>query len=183
MALNAGIVPKTVVPRVLSTLRARRFLPMTLSSLLYLVKALMPLNPSARGLVSESIARYWEPMICAGATSFWETQYGGDDFGQAGSLCHGWSALPVYYDQAWVLGIRPIEPGFRRFVISPYPDRFAEAEGTVPTPAGPIRIKWRRADRGLMVEASGPRSLEATLSPLPEAPVSRATYNDHRLRG
>jgi hypothetical protein len=182
LALNAGIVPKKVVPQVLSTLHARRFPPLTLSSLLYLVKGLMPINPSARRLVSDSIRRHWEPMVCAGATSFWETQYGGHDFSQAGSLCHGWSALPVYYDQAWVLGIRPIEPGFRRFVISPYPDRFTEAGGTVPTPAGPIRIEWRRSDRGLIVKATGPRNLTAVLSRLPETRVWRATYNGHRLR-
>lgn len=36
-------------------------------------------------------------MLRAGATSFWETIIGADDFGGAASLCHGWSALPIYY--------------------------------------------------------------------------------------
>ena len=36
-------------------------------------------------------------MLKAGATSFWETLLGKDDFEGSGSLCHGWSALPVYY--------------------------------------------------------------------------------------
>ena len=36
-------------------------------------------------------------MLDAGATSFWETELGEADFGGAGSLCHGWSALPVYF--------------------------------------------------------------------------------------
>ena len=36
-------------------------------------------------------------MLRRGATTFWETIVGADDFGDAGSLCHGWSALPVYY--------------------------------------------------------------------------------------
>ena len=36
-------------------------------------------------------------MLCAGATSFWETIKGDADFGGAASLCHGWSALPIYY--------------------------------------------------------------------------------------
>ena len=36
-------------------------------------------------------------MLRRGATSFWETIAGADDFGGAGSLCHGWSALPIYY--------------------------------------------------------------------------------------
>ncbi|MDR2202453.1 MAG: family 78 glycoside hydrolase catalytic domain [Clostridiales bacterium] len=36
-------------------------------------------------------------MLSAGATSFWETEKGEADFDGAGSLCHGWSALPAYY--------------------------------------------------------------------------------------
>lgn len=36
-------------------------------------------------------------MLNAGATSVWETILGAADFDNAGSLCHGWSAVPVYY--------------------------------------------------------------------------------------
>ena len=33
----------------------------------------------------------------AGATSFWETVEGVEDGDLSCSLCHGWSALPIYY--------------------------------------------------------------------------------------
>ena len=36
-------------------------------------------------------------MLRNGATTFWETIKGAEDFSDAGSLCHGWSALPIYY--------------------------------------------------------------------------------------
>jgi len=36
-------------------------------------------------------------MLDQGATTFWETMGGTHAFGGAGSLCHGWSALAVYY--------------------------------------------------------------------------------------
>lgn len=39
----------------------------------------------------------YKSMLDAGATSFWETEKGDRDFHNAGSLCHGWSAMPVYY--------------------------------------------------------------------------------------
>lgn len=39
----------------------------------------------------------WGRMLDAGATTFWETELGFEDFRGAGSLCHGWSAIPVYY--------------------------------------------------------------------------------------
>lgn len=32
-----------------------------------------------------------------GATTFWETEDGESAFDRAGSLCHGWSAMPIVY--------------------------------------------------------------------------------------
>lgn len=43
------------------------------------------------------IKTVWGKMLDAGADCFWETELGWHDFSDAGSLCHGWSALPVYY--------------------------------------------------------------------------------------
>ncbi|MBE7050983.1 MAG: hypothetical protein E7395_00230 [Ruminococcaceae bacterium] len=46
-------------------------------------------------ILSDIDIRY-KRMLDAGATSFWETELGADDI-NAGSLCHGWSAMPIYY--------------------------------------------------------------------------------------
>ena len=35
-------------------------------------------------------------MIDYGSDTVWETLDGAKAFGNAGSLCHGWSAVPVY---------------------------------------------------------------------------------------
>ncbi|MBE7054495.1 MAG: hypothetical protein E7392_00090 [Ruminococcaceae bacterium] len=49
--------------------------------------------------ILNEIAQVWGKMLFNGATTFYETANGGDDFDGAGSLCHGWSAVPlmVYY--------------------------------------------------------------------------------------
>ena len=47
--------------------------------------------------VLKDIAHRYTKMLNAGATSFWETELGEADFWGAGSLCHGWSAMPAYY--------------------------------------------------------------------------------------
>ncbi len=39
----------------------------------------------------------YKNMLDAGATATWETSEGASAFCGAGSLCHGWSAIPVYY--------------------------------------------------------------------------------------
>lgn len=48
-------------------------------------------------IILEDIERIYTPMIEFGSTTVWETALGEKDFKNAGSLCHGWSALPVYY--------------------------------------------------------------------------------------
>ena len=48
-------------------------------------------------VILDEIDRDYLYMLRNGATSFWETIVGDFDFGYAGSLCHGWSALPIYY--------------------------------------------------------------------------------------
>ena len=53
-------------------------------------------NKYASYILNDIDTRY-ETMLEAGATSFWETEDGEKAFGNAGSLCHGWSAMPVYY--------------------------------------------------------------------------------------
>lgn len=47
--------------------------------------------------VLREIRREYANMLDKGATSVWETQEGACAFGNAGSLCHGWSAIPVCY--------------------------------------------------------------------------------------
>ncbi len=68
----------------------------TLSMLCYVYDAL--LTDSANGqFVLDDIRAKYKKMLDEGATSFWETVLGEADFDGAGSLCHGWSAMPIYY--------------------------------------------------------------------------------------
>ncbi len=69
----------------------------TLSMLCYKYDALLRAFPSAGDDILQGIRRRYGAMLEAGATSFWETEKGAEDMCGAGSLCHGWSAMPVYY--------------------------------------------------------------------------------------
>lgn len=66
-----------------------------MSSKIFTYEALLT-EPSVYPLIRSEIKDIWGKMLFAGATSFWETEKGADDFDNAGSLCHGWSAVPVY---------------------------------------------------------------------------------------
>jgi len=50
-----------------------------------------------RPYILAEIRRDYGAMLEAGATSVWETAEGETAFGNAGSLCHGWSAIPILY--------------------------------------------------------------------------------------
>jgi hypothetical protein len=50
-----------------------------------------------RPVILEELDRVYFSMLRKDATTFWETILGEEDFSNAGSLCHGWSALPIYY--------------------------------------------------------------------------------------
>ncbi|WP_269523716.1 family 78 glycoside hydrolase catalytic domain [Coraliomargarita parva] len=108
---------------------------------------------------------FWSSMLERNATSFWETQKGGWDFHAAGSLCHGWSASPAYYYGAYVLGIRPIDVGFKSFSVTPPVVRFYDGiSGTIPTPAGAITVVWERVDGKAAVRLSHPDTIRAVPS-------------------
>lgn len=47
--------------------------------------------------ILKDIEKTYMPMIEYGTGTVWETEMGESDFGMAGSLCHGWSAMPIYY--------------------------------------------------------------------------------------
>ena len=48
-------------------------------------------------IVLEQIEKLYTPMLAFGSTTVWETEIGESDFENAASLCHGWSAMPIYY--------------------------------------------------------------------------------------
>ena len=114
-----------------------RLVPATLSYLLFVYEGLLG-DDGFRAAAVEDARELWGSMTLRGATSFWETIDGADAFADAGSLCHGWSAVPAWLWYAGYLGIQPVEPGFRKFTFSPLPG--AQAKAVIPTPYGDIKV-------------------------------------------
>ena len=70
----------------------------SLSMMCFKYDALLQINKEKyRDYILKDIDATYSKMLDAGATSFWETENGQSDFGNAASLCHGWSAMPIYY--------------------------------------------------------------------------------------
>jgi len=93
-------------------------------------------------LALEVMHREWGKMADAGFRTCPET------FGRTRSAAHAWSAASAAYLPSHVLGIRPLEPGYRTFVADPCPGDLEWACGAVATPHGPIHVRWQRNNNG-----------------------------------
>ena len=75
----------------------KSLIPATLSMLTFVYDALIKRDGEHKEFILGDIREKYGYMLECGATSFWETIEGASAFGDAGSLCHGWSAVPIYY--------------------------------------------------------------------------------------
>ena len=120
------------------------------------------------------VRTYWGAMLDRGATTFWEdfnldwltdssridelTPPGKKDLhgdfgaycyeGFRHSFCHGWASGPTAWMSQQVLGVQPVDPGFATVRISPQLGSLKWAEGTYPTPRGPIHVRHERQPDG-----------------------------------
>jgi len=120
------------------------------------------------------IRQYWGAMLDLGATTFWEDfnldwvadagridelvppgkkdihgDYGAYCYlGFRHSLCHGWASGPTAWLSQNVLGVKPVDPGCKRVRIDPQLGDLKWAEGSYPTPLGPIQIRAERKANG-----------------------------------
>jgi hypothetical protein len=110
------------------------------------------------------IKRYWGGMLNLGATTFWEhfeegwlenaaridelpkanqvdvhKTYGEHCYiGLRHSLCHGWAAGPTAWLSKHVLGIKPLSPGCKKIMISPWLGNLDYVRGGFPLPDGEV---------------------------------------------
>jgi alpha-L-rhamnosidase len=84
-----------------------------------------------------------------------------DGFGW-GDLSHPDTAM-AHILTGYLLGIRPQEPGYKRFTFHPYPCGLEYAEGIIPTPSGEIRARWEEKDGALSLRITHPEGLICTI--------------------
>lgn len=79
-------------------LTSNELIEASLSMRAFYYDALLKADEKHKDYVLKDIKTRYKKMLDEGATTFWETELGWrDTIGFAGSLCHGWSALPIYY--------------------------------------------------------------------------------------
>ena len=137
----------------------------------------------------DTLREYWGGMLKLGATTFWEdfdirwleNAAPIDRFPEAGevdvhascgkfcykglrhSLCHGWSSAVTAWLSRFILGVEVLEPGCRKLRISPNLCGLEWAEGSYPTPFGPVRLRHIQRNGYIGTAVCAPEGVEVVL--------------------
>lgn len=145
----------------------------------YELAALCEINEKEK--VLQFVRDYWGGMLDLGATTIWEAydpaQKGDEHYAMYGrpfgkSLCHAWGANPVYLFGKYLLGVKPLSPGYDSYLVEPSLAGLQWIKGRVPTPHGNIEVY---ADKKIMriksVQGAGVLRLHSTKTPQAEKDV------------
>ncbi|KAF4994552.1 hypothetical protein FDECE_13075 [Fusarium decemcellulare] len=131
----------------------------------------------------------WAPMADPSQVNytncFWETldTDGRPGLGLGTSLCHGWGAGPTAELIRYVLGIRPAEPGFKKWRVAPKTLDLKWARGRQRTVLGDIHVHWRFEDGLLRMQVEGPPQSSGGSVHLPEPMVVCASESVFTVNG
>lgn len=96
LAVVAKVAVGDMAKEICRKLCARELIPCSLSMKAFVYDALLNTDTEKyEAFVLNDIRTSYSPMTETGTV--WETAIGHSDFGNAGSLCHGWSSTPIYY--------------------------------------------------------------------------------------
>ncbi|MGC9452427.1 MAG: alpha-L-rhamnosidase C-terminal domain-containing protein [Oceanipulchritudo sp.] len=145
----------------------------------YLVEALFAENEDAAAvdLMRSVGVRSWYNMIRVGSTitlEAWDQAYKGNlDWN------HAWGAAPAAAIPRWVMGVRPVDPGFSTILVQPHLGELEWIDGKVPTPVGPVEVRVNRdAGSALTAAIKAPPGCRVRIElPLPEGASGNLRLN------
>lgn len=143
-ALAFGVVPEGYRSRVVDFTKSRG-MATSVYGAQYLLDGLYANRESeyALSLLTSRGPRSWAHMIYGlGATiahEAWDPVFKPNE-----DWNHAWGAAPANIIPRWLMGVRPIDPGFARFLVNPQPGSLDWAELRFPSIRGPIRVRFER---------------------------------------
>ena len=171
LMIMLGLVQEDELPDTLAAIMDNKLIPVTLSVLPFVAQTLFMQSPETRKYLEERLYNTFIPFVNANLSTFPETANCGSAFRNAGSMCHGWSAIPAWFAPAVRLGVRPLDLGFKKFAVKPWCGNYETLSGEIPTPYGMIEVAWKKVAGGLAVNVKAPKGLEAVKEEWPECPI------------
>ena len=98
LAVSYGLVSGEKAKSICEKIIHGELIPCSLSMKCFVYDALLKVDTEKYSdFILAEIRRDYQLMVDSGSSAAWETIDGAAAFDYAGSLCHGWSAIPVYY--------------------------------------------------------------------------------------
>lgn len=121
----------------------------------------------ALALMTAKHDRSWWNMIEVGSTvtlEAWDWKYKNNlDWN------HAWGAVPANIIPRYLMGVRPLTPGFGKVLINPQPGDLKKASVTVPTPRGAVHVAFENTkDKPFKLTVMVPQGMETQVE-LPPA--------------
>lgn len=107
-------------------------------------------------ILSDSL-RSWNNMLAKGATITMEAW--DDSFKPNQDWNHPWGAAPGNVIVRHLCGIRPLEPGFRKFTVDPQPGSLAYFKVKTPTPHGAVLLEMSSPGKYRLTVPEGTEAL------------------------
>jgi len=105
--------------------------------------------------------RSWHNMLAKGSTITMEAW--DQTFKTNQDWNHAWGAAPAAVIPKRLVGVRPLEPGYRRILVDPQPGSLDRFDATVPTIRGPVQVVWRRSAEMAELSVTVPANCTAEL--------------------
>jgi hypothetical protein len=139
--LALGLVPPSRLDQVADYV-ASRGMACSVYGAQYLLEGLYAADraEAAYALLTDEGTRSWRHMLALGTTitlEAWDNQFKPNQ-----DWNHAWGAAPGNIIPRFIMGVRPLAPGFARVLIQPQPGPLREARLTLPTIRGPIRVAF-----------------------------------------
>ncbi len=181
--LAQGLVSPEKRQKIMELLKNETLPFPALGALLYLVKGVFRYGtPEDRRWLTEKLEAHYGRMLNGNSGTWWEVIGGTVYGGGAGSLCHGWSAVPAWFESSVLLGVTPLEPGFRKFLLKPYAGNIPFAKGRIAVPGGEIRVEWQNRKNGALdLTVFCPPDCTPALQCYPEHPVATFLLNGKQI--
>jgi alpha-L-rhamnosidase len=166
-----GLVPPDRVAPVMTYLKSRK-MPCSVYGAQYLLEALFDGGEAdhAIGLMADNSTtydRHWYNMIAKGSTLAMEAW--GNNYKPNQDWNHAWGAAPGNIIPRFVLGLKPLTPGFSEAEIKPQLGTgdgisgLTTASGTIPTIRGPVTIQVENSPTVFKLHTKTPGNMKSRI--------------------
>lgn len=142
--LAFGLVPEKNRERVVAFIK-QRGMRCSVYAAQYLLEGLYEQGEAqaALDLMLADGDRSWKHMLNSGTTITWEAW--DNKYKPNQDWNHAWGAAPANILPRYIIGVRPTKPGWSEIIIAPQPASLTSLRAKVPSPRGPVHVKWEKS--------------------------------------